>query len=81
MAIQELAPRGGMLFAFGSTVIGNGTSVYNDLCTASEDFSIAVGNGSWDNTHTFDLSSRGERLGGPSTLMQCAKCTGGSSNG
>jgi hypothetical protein len=38
--------------------------------------------GSWDNTHTSDLSSKGERLDGkPSTLVQHAQRMGGRSDG
>jgi hypothetical protein len=82
MAIQELTPRGGRFFVFGSTVVGNGTSACNGLCATGEDFSIAAKNNYWDNAHTFDPSSRGERLGGkPSTLMQCAQRMGGNLNG
>jgi hypothetical protein len=39
MAIQESTPRGGMFFAFGSTVIGNGTSTCSDPCTPCGDYS------------------------------------------
>jgi hypothetical protein len=46
------------------------------------DYSIATGNGSWDNAHIFDPFSKSERLGGePSTLVQCAQRTGGSLDG
>ncbi len=70
MATQESTPGGGRFFTSSSTVAGNGASICNDLCAPSEDYSIATKNGSWDNAHTFDLSSRGERLGGkPSTLV------------
>jgi hypothetical protein len=45
----------------------------------SEDYSTAVRNNFWDNAHTSDLSSRGERLGRePNALVQHAQCTGGS---
>ncbi len=44
------------------------------------DCSTAVGNGSLDNAHTFDLSSMGERLGRePSTFVQHTQRIGGSS--
>jgi hypothetical protein len=82
MAIQESALGGGKFSTFGSTAAGNGASTCNNPCTPGEDCSIAVGNGLWDNAHTSNLSNRGERLGGEqSTLVQCAQCTGGISDG
>jgi hypothetical protein len=82
MAIQELAPRGGKFLAFGLIAVGNSTSAYSDPCVPGGDCLIAVENGFWDNAHTFDSSSKGERLGGkPNTLVQRAQCTGGSSHG
>jgi hypothetical protein len=82
MVIQELALEGGRFFASGSTAIRNDISACSDPCTPSGDYLTAVGNDFWDNAHTFDLSSRGERLGGePSILVQHAQRTGGSSNG
>jgi hypothetical protein len=82
MVTQELTPGGGRFFASSSTAAGNNTSACNDPCTPSEDCSTATGNGSWDNTHTSDPSSKGERLGKElSTLVQRVQCTSGSSNG
>jgi hypothetical protein len=82
MATQESALGGGRFHASGSTVTKNNTSTYSDSCVPSEDYSTVVGNGSWDNAHTSNLSNWGERLGGkPSILVQCAQCTGGSPNG
>jgi hypothetical protein len=70
MATQESTSGDGMFSAFGSTVAGNGASACRDLCTLGKDCSTAVGNGSWDNAHTSDLSSKGERLGRrPSALV------------
>jgi hypothetical protein len=72
MATQESAQGGDKFF------ISNPTG----LCVVGEDCLIAVGNGSWDNTRTFDPSNKGERLGEePNTLVQHAQYTGGSSNG
>jgi hypothetical protein len=82
MATQASALGGGKFSASNSTVVGNGASACNDLCVPNEDCSIAVGNGSLDNAHTSDPSSRGERPGRkPSVLMQHAQHTGGSSDG
>jgi hypothetical protein len=82
MAIQESAPGGGKFFASNSTTTKNGASTCNDLWAPSGDCSIVVGNGFWDNAHTSDPSSKGERLGvEPSTLVQCTQHTSGSSNG
>ncbi len=73
MATQKSTPGGGRFFASGLTIVENDTSAYNDPCALGKDCLIAGGNGSWDNTHTSDLFSRGERLGGkPSTLVQSA---------
>jgi hypothetical protein len=81
MVIQESAPGGGRFSTSSSTTTKNGASAYSALCVLGENFSTTVENGSWENAHTSDPSSRGERLGGkPSTLVQCAQCTGGSSN-
>jgi hypothetical protein len=78
MVNPESGPRGGKFSAFGSTTVGNSTSTYSDPCTPCGDYSIATKNGSWDNAHTSDLSSRGKRLGGePSTLVQHAQRMGG----
>jgi hypothetical protein len=72
MATQESTLRGYKFFASGPT----------GQCIATKDYSIAVRNGSWDNTRTFDSFSRGEKLGGkPSTLVQHAQRSGGSSDG
>jgi hypothetical protein len=74
MAIQKSAPGGGRFFASNSTVVGNGALACNNPCSIGEDCSTVIGNGSWDNAHTSDLSSKGERLGGePSTLVQRAQ--------
>ncbi len=82
MAIPESTPGGGKFFAFGSTTAGNSASVCNNPCAPSGDYLITAGNGSWDNAHTFDPSSKGKRLGAePSTLVQCTQRTGGSSDG
>ncbi len=82
MPTPELAPRGGRFSAFASTIAGNGALACNNLCALGGDCSTTAGNGSWDNTHTSDSSSRGKRLGGkPSTLVQHAQLTGGSSDG
>jgi hypothetical protein len=51
-------------------------------CVASEECSNVVGNGSWDNAHTSNLSNKSERVGEePSTLVQCVIRTCGSSEG
>jgi hypothetical protein len=64
------------------TAVGNGASAWSGPCATGGDYSIATGNGSWDNTHTFDLSSRGERLGRePNILVQRAERIGGSLDG
>jgi hypothetical protein len=82
MATLELAPRGGKFFVFDSTTIGNDTSACNNPCALGGDCSTATGNGSWDNTHTSNPFSRGKRLGEePSTLVQRAQRTNGSSDG
>jgi hypothetical protein len=67
---QESTPRGGRFSACGSITARNGASTCNDPCIPSGDCSIAIGNSSWDNAHTFNSSNRGERLGGePNTLV------------
>ncbi len=82
MATQASTPRGGNFFASNSTVAGNDASTCNNLCTLGKDCSTVVGNGSWDNTHTSDLSSTGGRLSKePSVLVQHAQHTNGSSDG
>jgi hypothetical protein len=63
MAIQALAPGSGRFSTSGSTVTKNGASTYSDSCILGEDYSIVVGNGSWGNAHTSDLSSTCERSG------------------
>jgi len=60
MITQELTPRGGRFFASSSIAAGNNASTYNDPCTPSENCSTATRNGSWDNAHTSNPSSRGE---------------------
>jgi hypothetical protein len=73
MVIPESTLGGGKFSACGSTTVGNNTSAYNDSCAPGKDCSTVVWNGSWDNAHTFDSSSRGKRLGGkPSTLVHRA---------
>jgi hypothetical protein len=82
MATLKSDPGGGRFSASNSTTVGNGTSACNDLCALGENCSTVVGNGSWDNTHTFNLSSRGKRLSEePSTLVQRTQRMGGSSGG
>jgi hypothetical protein len=59
-----------MFSTFGSTTAENGASACSDLCVPGRDCSTAARNGSWDNAHTSDPSSKGEKLGGePSTLV------------
>jgi hypothetical protein len=71
MANQESALRGGMFSTFGSIVVGNGTLTCSNLSVIGEDCSTTVGTGSWDNAHTSNPSSRGERPSRePSVLMQ-----------
>jgi hypothetical protein len=78
MVTQELTLRGGKFYAFDSTIIRNDASTYSDPCAPGEDCLTVVGNGSWDIAHTFDPSSRGERLGRePNTLVQHTQHTGG----
>jgi hypothetical protein len=78
MAIQKSAPRGGKFFVFGSTTARNSASACSDPCALGGDCSTAIGNDSWDNAYTFDLSRRGERLGGkPNTFVQRTQRTGG----
>ncbi len=82
MATQELALGGGRFSTSGLTIARNGTSACNDPCAPCKDCSTVAGNDSWDNAHTFDLSSRGERSGRePNALVQHVKRTGGSSDG
>jgi hypothetical protein len=82
MATPESAPRGGRFSTSGSTIVGNDASACNDSCALGEDCSTIVGNDSWYDAHTSDLSNMGKRLGGePSILVQCTQCTGGSSDG
>jgi hypothetical protein len=67
---SKFSPKRWQVFASGITTIGNGTSACNDPWAPGRDCSTAVGNGSWDNTHTFDLSNKGKRLGGkPNTFV------------
>jgi hypothetical protein len=82
MVIQESALGRGRFSTSSLTAIGNGASACNDPCALGRDYSTAVGNGSWDNAHTSNLSSRGERLGGElSTLVQRTQHMGESSDG
>jgi hypothetical protein len=39
MATQESALKGGKFSTFGSTVVGNGASAYNDPCAPGGDYS------------------------------------------
>jgi hypothetical protein len=80
MATPKLALRGGTFSAFDSTTARNNASVCNDPCAPGGDCSIVARNGFWNNTHTSNFSSKGMRLGRkPSTLVQRAQCTSGSS--
>ncbi len=82
MATQESTLGGGRFSASGSTIIKNGASMYNDMCVLGKDCLIATRNGSWDNAHTSDSFSRGERSSRePSVLVQCAQHTVGSLDG
>jgi hypothetical protein len=82
MVIPESILGGGKFSTLSSTIARNGTLAYNTLCALGEDCSTAARNDFWDNAHTFDPSNRGKRLGEkPSTLVQCAQCTSGSSDG
>jgi hypothetical protein len=82
MATQESAPGGGRFFAFGSIAVGNGAFACSGPCVPGKDCSTTAGNSYWNNTHTSDLSNKGERLGGePSILVQCAQRMGGSLDG
>jgi hypothetical protein len=82
MATPESAPRGGKFFTSSSIIVGNYALTCNNLCAPGEDCSTAVGYSSLDNTHTSDSFNKGKRLGGqPSTLVQHAQRTGGSSDG
>ncbi len=60
MATQESAPRGDKFFASDPTVVKNGASTCSDPFAPGEDCSTATGNGSSDNAHTSNPSSRGE---------------------
>ncbi len=72
MVTQELTPIGGRFSASSST----------GPCFLGGDCLIAVRNDSWDNAHTSNLFSKGERLSRePSTLVQHAQRTSGSSDG
>jgi hypothetical protein len=68
MVIQELAPGVYKFFASSSTIAGNGTLACNNLCILGRDCSIVVRNDSWNNAHTFDSFSKGERLGGKPSI-------------
>jgi hypothetical protein len=82
MATRESTPRGGKFFASDSIAVGNNALSCNDLCALGRDCLITARNSSWDNAHTSDPSSRGERLGGkPNTLVQCAQRKVGSLDG
>ncbi len=73
MVTLESAPKGGRFSASGSTTTRNGTSACNDPCTPRGDCSTSIKNGSWDNAHTSNLSSRGKTLSKePNTLVQRA---------
>jgi hypothetical protein len=82
MATQESVPGGGKFSASGSIVARNSASSCSDSCAPSEDYSIAAGNGSWDNAHTSDPFSRGERPNKkPNALVEHTQRTGGSLDG
>jgi hypothetical protein len=82
MTIQKSAPEGGRFSTFDLIVARNNTSSCNDLCVSNEDCSTVVGNNSWDNVHTSNSSSRGERPGKkPNVLVQRAQRTVGSLDG
>jgi hypothetical protein len=73
MATQESIPGGGRFFASNSTIVGNGASTCSDPCALGKDCSTVVGNGSWNNAHTSNPSSKGERPSKkPSVLVQHA---------
>jgi hypothetical protein len=46
MATQESTLGGGRFSAFGSILVGNGTSAYNGPCIIGRGYSTAVGNSS-----------------------------------
>jgi hypothetical protein len=82
MVILKSAPRGGKFSTSSSTIVGNGALICNNLCVPGGDCLTVVGNSSYDNSHTSNSSNKGKRLGGkPSTLVQRAQRTGGSSIG
>jgi len=60
---QESAPRSGKFSASGSITTGNNTSACNDPCALGKDYSTAIGNNSWVNAHTSDLSSKASVAG------------------
>jgi hypothetical protein len=69
MATQESTLGGGRFSASGSTTAENDTSACIDLCVLGGDCSTVTGNDSWDNAHTSDPSSKGERLGGKPSIL------------
>jgi len=82
MDTPESAPRGVRFFTSSSIIAGNYALTCSDSCAPGEDCSTTVGYSSLDNTHTSDSFYKGKRLGGePSTLVQHAQHTSGSSNG
>jgi hypothetical protein len=82
MATQELALGGSRFSAIGLSAAGNDSLAYSDLCALGGGYSIATRNDYWNNAHTSNPSSRGERPGEkPNTLVQRAQCMSGSSNG
>ncbi len=57
-------------------------SACNDSCALGKDCSTIANNDSYNNTHTYDSSNRGERPSRkPNALVQCAQRIGGSSDG
>ncbi len=58
MATPELAPRGGKFFASDSITAKNNTSACSDPCALGEDYITTIGNSSWVNAHTSDLSNK-----------------------
>ncbi len=58
MATPKSAPGSGRFSAFGSITARNNILACNNPCTPSGDYSTAIGNSSWINAHTSDLSSK-----------------------
>jgi hypothetical protein len=58
MDTPEPAPRGGKFSTSDSITAGNDTLACNDPCALGGDYRTIVGNSSWVNAHTFDLSHK-----------------------